>query len=63
LEKYLPEQMDAESVMAKVSEIAAELGISGGKENMGKLMGAVMGKLKGMADGNQVREAVTKFLS
>ena len=63
LEKYLPEQMDAESVMAKVSEIAAELGISGGKENMGKLMGAVMGKLKGVADGNQVREAVTKFLS
>ena len=63
LEKYLPEQMDAESVMAKVAEIAAELGISGGKENMGKLMGAVMGKLKGMADGNAVREAVTKFLS
>lgn len=63
LEKYLPEQMDAESVMAKVVEIAAELGISGGKENMGKLMGAVMGKLKGLADGNAVREAVTKFLS
>ena len=63
LEKYLPEQLDAESIKAKVGEIASTLGIDGGKENMGKLMGAVMGKLKGLADGNAVREAVTKFLS
>lgn len=63
LEKYLPEQMDVEKIRAVVAEVAAELNITGGKENMGKLMGPVMDKLKGLADGNAVREAVTEFLS
>lgn len=62
LEKYLPEQLDAESIKAKVGEIASTLGIDGGKENMGKLMGAVMAELKGQADGNAVRQAVMEFL-
>ena len=38
------------------------MGIEGGKENMGKLMGAVMGKTKGLADGNEVRKQVMAFL-
>ena len=62
LSKYLPEEMGADAIKAEVAKIAEELGITGGKENMGKLMGAVMGKLKGVADGNAVREAVTEFL-
>ena len=62
LERYLPEQLDAESIKAKVGEIASSLGIEGGKENMGKLMGAVMAELKGQADGNAVRQAVMEFL-
>ena len=30
---------------------------------MGRLMGAVMKKVKGLADGNDVRKAVEEFLS
>ena len=62
LERYLPEQLDGEAIKAKVGEVAASLGIEGGKENMGKLMGAVMSQLKGQADGNAVRQAVMEFL-
>ncbi len=62
LESYLPEMMSAEEVTAVVEETAAELGIDGGKQNMGKLMGACMRKLKGKADGNVVREAVSEYL-
>ena len=43
-------------------ETAEELGIEGGKQNMGKLMGPVMAKLKGRADGNSVKKVVTDFL-
>ena len=63
LQKYLPEQLSAEDIAKVVRETAAALGIQGGKENMGKLMGPVMKELKGKADGNAVREAVTAFLS
>ena len=42
---------------------ADELGIDGGKKNMGKLMGAVMKKVKGLADGNDVRKIIEEFLS
>lgn len=62
LEAYLPEMMGIEEVTAVVKETAESMGITGGKENMGKLMGACMGKLKGKADGNMVREAVSKYL-
>jgi len=62
LKKYLPEQMSAEQIAETVKETAAELGIEGGKQNMGKLMGAVMPKVKGLADGNDVRKAVQEFL-
>ena len=63
LKRYLPEQLEMNDIMAIVSETAEELGITGGKENMGKLMGPVMAKVKGLADGNLVREAVTAYLS
>ncbi|XVG95442.1 GatB/YqeY domain-containing protein [Eubacteriales bacterium KG127] len=63
LESYLPAQLSTEEINLKVSEIAKSMGIDGGKENMGKLMGAVMEKLKGVADGNAVRKAVTEYLS
>ena len=41
---------------------AAGGGIEGGKQNMGKLMGPVMAKDKGRADGNAVRKVVMDFL-
>ena len=45
LNKYLPEQMSMDEIRDVVKETAAALGITGGRENMGKLMGPVMGKL------------------
>lgn len=62
LQKYLPEQLSLEELSKLVAEAAAELGIEGGRQNMGKLMGAMMPKVKGKADGNLVKEAVMDFL-
>ena len=62
LKKYLPEQLSPEKIAEIVRETAASMGIEGGKENMGKLMGAVMGKTKGLADGNEVRKQAMAFL-
>lgn len=62
LQKYLPEQLSEDKILEVVKEVAASLGIEGGKENMGKLMGPCMGKLKGQADGGVVRKVVQEFL-
>ena len=62
LEVYLPAQLSEDEIKKVVTETAAELGIEGGKQNMGKLMGPVMAKLKGRADGNAVKKVVTEFL-
>ena len=63
LQKYLPAQLSADEIRDIVKATAAELGIEGGKQNMGKLMGAVMGKVKGVADGNDVRKVIEEFLA
>lgn len=63
LQKYLPAQLSAGEIRDIVKATAAELGIEGGKQNMGKLMGAVMGKVKGVADGNDVRKVIEEFLA
>ncbi|MCI8608083.1 MAG: GatB/YqeY domain-containing protein [Firmicutes bacterium] len=63
LSRYLPAQLSEEEIQAVVEEIAAGLGIEGGKQNMGKLMGPVMAKVKGVADGNAVKKAVEAFLN
>ena len=62
LNQYLPKQMSEEEIKAVVKETAEDLGIDGEAANMGKLMGAVMSKVKGKADGNLVKEAVSQFL-
>lgn len=62
LNKYLPEQLSEEKVMEVVKATALDLGIEGGKQNMGKLMGPVMAKVKGQADGNLVKKVVMEFL-
>ena len=63
LQKYLPAQLSADEIRDIVKATAAELGIEGGKQNMGKLIGAVMGKVKGVADGNDVRKVIEEFLA
>ena len=62
LTRYLPEQLSEEKLREIVKETAASLGIEGGKQNMGKLMGPVMAKVKGLADGNAVKKVVQEFL-
>lgn len=63
LMSYLPEQMDASKIKEAVQAAADEMGIEKDKKNMGRLMGAVMKQVKGLADGNDVRKAVEEFLS
>ncbi|MCI8630821.1 MAG: GatB/YqeY domain-containing protein, partial [Firmicutes bacterium] len=63
LTAYLPQQLSADEIAKIVKETAEAMGIDGGKQNMGKLMGAVMGKVKGVADGGEVKKAVEAFLS
>lgn len=57
LEKYLPEMMPREQVLAAAEAKKAELGITD-KAKMGMLMGALMKDLKGKADGDVVKEVV-----
>ena len=53
-----------EAYNAEIQKTAADLGIEkgSGKASMGKLMGATMPKVKGVADGNNVKAAVERFL-
>ncbi|MGF1493638.1 MAG: GatB/YqeY domain-containing protein [Microcoleaceae cyanobacterium] len=62
IEEYLPKQLSDEEIAAVVDEIIAESGASSPKD-MGKVMGPVMQKLKGQADGKKVQEIVKAKLS
>ena len=61
LEAYLPAQLSAEEVERIVRETVAEVGATSPKE-MGKVMKAVMPKLKGQADGKLVKDVVSRVL-
>ena len=65
LEKYLPEQLGADKLLEVIGEVAAGLGIEAGAgpQSMGKLMGPVMAKVKGLADGGEVKKLVQQFLT
>jgi len=62
LMEYLPEQLSEDKILEIVRAAAAELGIEGGRQNTGKLMGAVMPKVKDVADGGVVRKIIEGFL-
>ncbi|HTX59614.1 MAG TPA: GatB/YqeY domain-containing protein [Verrucomicrobiae bacterium] len=57
---YLPQQKSADEVRAVVREALARL--PAGSRNAGAVMKAVMPQLRGLADGNLVREVVTQEL-
>ncbi len=59
-EKYVPAQMSAEDVDKAVAEAIAE---AGDGAQFGQVMGAVMKKVGGQADGNLVNERVKTALS
>ena len=61
LERYLPERLDPDELTAIVDETIAEVGATG-PSDVGKVMGAVMPKVKGTADGGQVNALVRERL-
>jgi uncharacterized protein YqeY len=57
LEKFLPAQLSEDEVSKLVDEAVAATGAAGAKD-MGKVMGALMPKVKGKADGGIVNRLV-----
>ncbi|WP_353855191.1 GatB/YqeY domain-containing protein [Bacillus sp. Bos-x628] len=62
LDVYLPEQLSEEELQTIVKETIAETGASS-KADMGKVMSAIMPKVKGKADGAVVNRLVSEQLS
>ena len=58
---YLPKQLTIEEITEIVQATKEELGITD-KSGMGKLMGAVMPRVKGRADGGDVKKVVQSVL-
>ena len=61
LMEYLPQQLTENEVDTIVTQTIIEVGANGIKD-MGKVMGALMPKLKGRADGKLVNQLVKKHL-
>ncbi len=61
IETYLPKQLTREEIEAEVKAAIAQTGVTSSKE-MGKLMGVLMPKVKGRADGKLVNEIVRALL-
>ncbi|MBW3113062.1 MULTISPECIES: GatB/YqeY domain-containing protein [Bacillaceae] len=62
VEIYMPKQLSEEEVSAIVQQTVTEVGATS-KADMGKVMGAIMPKLKGKADGALVNKLVLQHLS
>lgn len=62
LEEFLPQQLSREQIAALAREAISQTGAAGLKD-MGKVMGALMPKVKGMADGKLVNDVVRELLS
>ncbi|OIP58127.1 MAG: hypothetical protein AUK12_00215 [Candidatus Levybacteria bacterium CG2_30_37_29] len=62
LQTYLPEQMTEEEVQVLVNEAITQTGAKT-MQDMGKVMGALMPKTKGKADGQLVSSVVREKLS
>lgn len=59
---YMPEQLSEDEVTEIVKEVILQVGASS-KADMGKVMGAVIPKVKGKADGGMVNKIVMQHLS
>ena len=60
--QFLPKQLSAEELEAKVKEIIAQTGVSSIKE-MGKVMGIASKQMAGKADGKEISAVVKRLLS
>ena len=61
LSEYLPKQLDESEIEKITREVAAEVGAVGPGDK-GRLMGAIMPRLKGKADGKLVNLVVERIL-
>jgi len=61
LSKYLPQSMASKDLEKIIKEVIGQIKPAG-PQDFGKVMGVVMGKVKGQADGNQVSPIVKKLL-
>lgn len=61
VEKYLPEQLSDDEVRQIVNETIEEVGADS-MQDMGKVMGAVMPKVAGQADGSKINQLVKEIL-
>lgn len=59
---YMPKQLTAEEIRALAKEAVAQTGAKDAKE-IGKVMGALMPKVKGKADGKLVNQIVRELLA
>jgi len=59
---YMPKQMSEDEVKSEVKKAIVQIGAKDMKE-MGKVIGAVMAKIKGKADGQMVSRLVKEELS
>jgi uncharacterized protein YqeY len=62
LQEYLPEELTDDELQRIVDEVIKATGASS-MQDMGKVMGAVVGKCKGRADGKRISELVRSKLS
>jgi len=62
LMEYLPAQLTQAEIFEIIKQTAADLKIEADRKNFGKLIGAVMGRVKGRADGGDVKKQIEDFL-
>lgn len=62
LSEYMPSQLSDEELRQVVLEMIDDVGATS-KSDMGKVMGAIMPKVKGRADGSKVKNLVQQSLS
>ena len=60
--RYLPEQLSENELQSEIDQVIEDTGASS-PQDMGKVMGVVIKKLAGKADGKQIAELVKKRLS
>ena len=62
IEEYLPEQMSDDEIKEIIDQVIEETGASG-MQDMGKVMGTIMPKVRGKADGSKVQAIVRSKLA
>jgi uncharacterized protein YqeY len=62
IEDYLPKQLDDDQIRTAIEQLIESMGATS-MNDMGKVMGAAMGALRGKADGRRVQAIVRSLLT